>query len=292
MLKSEQGAAVLLSIMLIALATGLLIVSRKRRRSQSQREQTEERAERAPRPTNNGRSEGGNNQRPPAANSGQTWQSRIRGIRACIAKGSRFLLESLNNLSGAILAAATVALALIAYWQYGALDKTDHTLKDTLVASNRAWLGPVDAVLDEQLQIGQPIKVSIIFENTGRAPALDVLNSPGEGVAEPISPQEAAQQQKTGPYRGTAKPVCGTPHSGYPAVFPAANRPFEVDAPQAFGADIVIKGAGTFYVYGCAAYRTMDEVHTSQYCFWLGQKIDQTTGRRKFQPCLGSFGAN
>jgi hypothetical protein len=145
-----------------------------------------------------------------------------------------------------------------------------------------------------QLQIGQPMKVSIIFENTGRAPALDVSNSAGEGITSPLSQREAAQQQNTGPYRGTAKPECDIPHTDYPAVFPAANRPIEADVPRAFSVadDSLIKGARTFYVYGCAAYRTMNEVHTSQYCFWLGQKIDQTTGLRKFQPCLGGLGAN
>ena len=70
----------------------------------------------------------------------------------------------------------------------------------TLKIGNRAWLAPVTAELDGPLQKDQPIKVLIVFENTGRAPALGVFNSTGEGFTIPVSPEVAAQQQRTGPF--------------------------------------------------------------------------------------------
>jgi hypothetical protein len=47
-------------------------------------------------------------------------------------------IKFLKAIDSLILAIATVILAWIAYWQWQALNSSDQTLKDTLVAANRA----------------------------------------------------------------------------------------------------------------------------------------------------------
>ena len=211
-------------------------------------------------------------------------------------------IKNPHNLPSYLLFIATAFLAAFACnaWLEAtkgteALQAANVQANKSYVAGNRAWLGPVDAVLDGPIQKDKPIKVLIVFENTGKGPALDVYNVAGGGITMPFSREEAAQQQRTGPFGGSAVDACAniTPHDGYPAIFPDTNRPLQANVQQVFNADdAVLNGQRTFFVHGCAAYRTMGEVHTSEYCFWLGPRIDKVTGLRKFQPCLGSFKAN
>src|ERR1700683_897498 len=125
------------------------------------------------------------------------------------------------------------------------------------------------------------------LKTAGRDPAVDVFNTAGAGITLPFSAEEAAQQQRTGPFGGSATDACANvvPREGYPAIFPNVNRPLQANIQQAFVADDAIIGGGrTFFVHGCAAYRTLGKPHVSEYCFWLGPRIDEHTGLRKFQP--------
>jgi hypothetical protein len=200
----------------------------------------------------------------------------------------------LNYITAGGVIAAAAGLIFI-YLGLKESKRASNIAHDALVASNRAWLGPIDAILNGPIQTGQQIKVLIVFENTGKEPALDVSNIAGGGITMPFSAAEAAQQQRTGPFGGVPFNACAqvAPQDGYPAIFPTATRHMQADIQQTFIADeAILNGSRTFFVHGCAAYRTMGEIHTSEYCFWLGPRVDPKNGLRIFQPCLGSFRAN
>jgi hypothetical protein len=101
---------------------------------------------------------------------------------------------------------ALVALFGLGFVYLGLIEtkRAGDIARETLIASNRAWLAPVDAIIDGQIQKDQPINTAIVFENTGKGPALDVYNVAVGGFTLPVSDQEAAQQQKTGPFGGSA----------------------------------------------------------------------------------------
>lgn len=143
--------------------------------------------------------------------------------------------------------------------------------------------------------MGKTPRVLITLENTGTEPAFDVLTSAGGGITMPFSPAEAAQQQRTGPFRGSAVNACTdkAPRNGYPSLYPG--KSVRADLAQEGGMiadEAVLNGGRTFFVHGCAAYKSAGSNHSSEFCFYLGPNVEPATGLRLFQPCLGSFNAD
>ena len=160
------------------------------------------------------------------------------------------------------------------------------------VEANRAWIAPVNAILEGPLIKGQPVPVEVIYQDTGKGPALDNNNSGDTGITMPMSAAEAAEQQLVGPFRDTGNKCVGLkPKSGGPAIYPTGNVQMSIERTVPAD-DFLLSGSRTFYVEGCFAYRTMGEVHDSSYCFWLGPHIDPVTKLRQFQTCVGGFQAN
>jgi hypothetical protein len=164
-----------------------------------------------------------------------------------------------------------------------------------LKPSGRAWLAPIDAVLDGPIEVNKEIKVLVALENTGAEPAFDVYVAAGGGISVPLTAEEAEQQQQRGPHPSIIDGCLNvTPHEGYPVVLPTKSpQRMQAVLNRTFIAEpAIIDGQRTFYVHGCVAYRTGKENHTSEFCYWLGPRIDPATGLRRFQPCLGSFKSN
>jgi hypothetical protein len=174
---------------------------------------------------------------------------------------------------------------IAAYIAYAALQDTRHAME----ISERAWLAPVGAELEEELVKDQPMKVIILFENSGKQPAINVLNTAGSGFTMPVSPEEAAQQQKVGPAPPAVDACAGvSPRKGLPIIYPSTVQHLQTPLERTFAAsEGVLSGATTIFVHGCAAYETFNSVHHSEYCFWLSPRTDPLTGRRKFLSCLG-----
>ena len=187
----------------------------------------------------------------------------------------------------------TLVLAVATGYSAYVLETTDHTLKETLIASNRAWLAPILAELDGPLEKNQPIKVIVSFQNSGKDPAMNVKNVAEGGVTLSLTPQMAAYSQQFGPAPPVAEPCKGlTPQVGSPSVYPSTVQGIKALIAQSMIADdAIISGERTFFVHGCAAYESYGETRFSEYCFWLGPRIDPKTGRRIFQSCSGGHRA-
>jgi hypothetical protein len=162
--------------------------------------------------------------------------------------------------------------------------------------TGRAWLAPIDAVLDGPIKIGDPVHVLVILENTGTEPATDVFTAAGGGITMPFSAQEAANQQENGPFGGSAVDGCPNvePRDGFPTIMPTKTpqRQQAVLNRSMIADEALINGQRTFFAHGCVAYRSGKETHKSEFCYFLGRRIDPATGLRRFQPCLGSFHTN
>jgi hypothetical protein len=185
------------------------------------------------------------------------------------------------------LASGTWVLAAITFW-------ATRDSESSIETSERAWVAPVEARLDEPLEKDRPIKVVVLLENSGKQPALNVQNVASGGITLPFSNEEAAQQQKNRP-----SPPAEEQCTGYPkqngvsfydgiVIYPSTVRHLQASIQDSFVADqSVLSGGRTFFVHGCATYDTIGGHHSSEYCFWLGPRVDPVTGNRKFQPCLG-----
>ena len=89
----------------------------------------------------------------------------------------------------AVLSITTAALFTLGLVQIGFLIKADRTAgisakaateaaeiaQKSLVAANRAWLSPTNAILTKPMEGGLPIQIQIHIVNVGREPALGVV---------------------------------------------------------------------------------------------------------------------
>jgi hypothetical protein len=192
--------------------------------------------------------------------------------------------RKLNWITGAAAAVGLGGLLVLGLQLYEA-----HT---ATVEANRAWIAPINAILEGPLIKGQPVPVEVIYQNTGKEPAIDTNNGGDSGITMPLSPAEADQQQLVGPFRNAESKCVGVkPRGGSPAIFPTGPVQMSIER-TVLADDAILNGSRTFYVEGCIAYNTMGETHTSSYCFWLGRHIDPQTKLRQFQTCIGGFHAN
>ena len=101
-----------------------------------------------------------------------------------------FIIGSLNDISGTVLAIATGLLVWVAYWQWDALEKTDRTLNATLIAANRATLAPLTIEFDARNppEVGKPVSLVLVYQNTGKEPALGFHDRVETGMTEPPPP--------------------------------------------------------------------------------------------------------
>lgn len=218
--------------------------------------------------TDSGKDENG------AANETNYCHSKECLIFACrfVERWTGLIIRFLKSIDSLILAIATALIAWIAVWQWSALDNTDRTLRETLVAANRAWLAPSGGVIDEAL-IGQPVKVKIGFYNTGHEPALNILVTNEFLTSTP--PFSGAKIER---YLKDHWDRCKRtqPDPGNFAVFPSAYLGQEFNLSQlnittqtTWDTDLD-NGAKLFIWVGCAAYETFHAAHHSSFCFYHG----------------------
>jgi len=179
---------------------------------------------------------------------------------------------------GAITAAVLTIQAIILINQLGEM-RTDQ----------RAWIAPIGARLNGELITGQPINVLVDFANSGKEPALNLINVATAGISFPMSEQELTAELKFGPAAPSAIDRCAIaiPRNGFPAIYPATVQHQAADIGNAWIADdAVLNRKRIFFLHGCFGYLTMSEVHHSQYCFWLNMEPDPGTGKPHFRPCI------
>jgi hypothetical protein len=158
---------------------------------------------------------------------------------------------------------------------------TDHTLKKTMIASNRAWVVPTSMTLLADIKTGQETNIAFVFGNAGHEPAVKVgrhddsvvisgdflLKSRPDNVNQNLS---AAIQNTTFPdscelaknkrFQGVINPGIGN-NLGY------------VSLPAATMTDAVVNGLDFVVVKGCFVYETMGEAHSTEYCYFYSKKM-------------------
>jgi hypothetical protein len=183
--------------------------------------------------------------------------------------------------SNKIIACFTVLGVLVAV--AALLFSRKSTLED-----QRARLAPIRAELDGEMVLGREIRVNVAVENYGKQPAINVNSVASGGITLPFSKEEAIQQAINGP----APPVVNVcqdllPQKGYPTIYPSTVQHGRVNIQKSIVADSeILSGMRIFFIHGCVAYETMNEIHHSEYCFFLSPPA-VNNGLWVFRSCRG-----
>ena len=179
-----------------------------------------------------------------------------------------------------VVGAFTVVLAVATVGSGYVLWTTDHTLKDTMEAANRAWIAPLGAEISGAVIAGQEMNYVISYRNLGREPATSVTyvtlagntESPSVGRA-PAFPINASC--------GDLKSDNGT------VVYPSDTGIYQLYSAVKASAvnDRLIGGKVVEYLMGCFRYETMGKIRYSPYCFYLEPQADKPIGSWQFKVC-------
>jgi hypothetical protein len=208
----------------------------------------------------------------------------LNGVVAIVA------LTSLQLNSTAIEQARTTAKAQIelsrqladaAARQAEASIAAAKTSQDSMVASQRAWVGPTDATIVTPVALA-PLQATVLFSNTGRQPAptfmvikpkfytiedwtnglasKEIERARAECMALPMNDQNASVTFPTSGftnfirrYDGTQKSLRDVERLSIPAEF--------------------LSGKQVVVLKGCFVSRTVDEIHRTSFCYFYQSKI-------------------
>ena len=179
--------------------------------------------------------------------------------------GIRNAVAPLKFIDGVTL--ATLVLGYIAW-------NTDKTLHDTLVAANRAWLAPGKIMVPPEFKITQERRESaaiyFYFQNVGKGPAININevlkfdtiemgkfrddDFMKKKIIEMLDGQDCDQR---------AEKEKGRP------IFPGLKASIGVDLEADKVAQAIDGKDHYILATGCLIYRTMDEIHRSEFCMIL-----------------------
>ncbi|MGB7698488.1 MAG: hypothetical protein WBL57_04140 [Methylovirgula sp.] len=150
-----------------------------------------------------------------------------------------------------------------------AATKQSANSEKTLVESQRAWVGPINASIAAEPTIGKPVEITITYQNTGHEPALgftylvETFLTTADEVARGIT------QKRLATYMQECKKVnqwiAGSvvyPTVGFSSYsLNSKSRDDLVD-------DAFTKGNKVMFVEGCFVYRTFDMPRHSYFCYF------------------------
>jgi hypothetical protein len=161
--------------------------------------------------------------------------------------------------------------------QAAAAQTQANTAKDAVTAGSRAWVGPTNAVIAVQPQIGHEVIVNVSVQNTGKEPAkdftwtVDPLTISGESTMLSMDMEDYVFRCFTTQSRQHAQVIY--PSSGFGTGF---------EFPVTFSADKidqnVIDGYTTLVVRGCLTYDTFSKTRHASFCYFYkgnSSKLDR-----------------
>jgi hypothetical protein len=160
----------------------------------------------------------------------------------------------------------------------------------SIVEANRAWIAPGTLTLTHDAAIGQPVGVSLPWENLGRTPAtevkisifFDVLKSkPGHSILS---------------VPRVTKNTCDKypPYLDLGVTFPTKNASYEATTSQQFITwDAALdSGDELLRAQGCISYSTFGKTHYSWFCTAFTGKLKNADIVRTSMSCPYGSGAN
>jgi hypothetical protein len=175
------------------------------------------------------------------------------------------IIRWLKRIDSLLLAIATVALAWIAFWQWSALDKTDTTLRDTLVAANRAWIEASDMNTLGDIRDQHDLKIEQYYSNVGKSPATSLSSAFYAGTVALPDGWDDTLPIAVGPNHACDGLL--PDHEGL-AVFPDASTKQWSNSViyRKLILPTVLVNKGALFLQGCYVYETMNTIHKTWFC--------------------------
>jgi hypothetical protein len=180
--------------------------------------------------------------------------------------------EPLAKFTGWV-AAFTGVLVIVSALQFCTLQSTDKTTREALVASNRAWVGPLTAIVNA-VQKDKGIEGTIQYQNVGKEPASNFFpniiskvyslaqwndgTATNEIISLAVSCLSISQVAK-----GLQVAFPNTGFSSYQLHFDTSNG-----EPKIIVTDDIIAGKEIVKIQGCFAYKSIGQFHHTAFCYY------------------------
>jgi hypothetical protein len=175
------------------------------------------------------------------------------------------LTERGGTVRDTVLIVAVALLALIALGS----DWVFYRQLDEMRAARRAWLAPQSARSDKSPAAGRPFEVSVLTQNSGAEPAIDIFTDAAPftvALADAVSPsvdrniRDALNRCLATKPGDRTRVVYPNPSSGNDRTAISIKREL-IDWDVLYGTKILV-------VPGCYAYRSAGQTHHSAFCFF------------------------
>jgi len=184
---------------------------------------------------------------------GQLDEMRATGIQ------TDTLIEANRNLANAATQQASAAAI------------SAQTAQDTLLASQRAWVGPTTAKIEGAIEAGKEVKAVVTVVNTGREPGKnlfwDVVGIPTDNIEDTNGIPafiirkyiEACFNTPSQYRRQVIFPSTGLGGGGFTFTTPIGADKID---------DGIVSGTKTLLVQGCLAYDAFGKTHHTAFCYF------------------------
>ena len=173
--------------------------------------------------------------------------------------------------NNAKLAIAASKQADAAEKQAVAMGEYASATRNSLVASQRAWVGPRNVRIDTAPILGQPLEAILEYQNTGHEPATETIKDVDIFTASDEEDKAGLAMSKVSDFISKCK-IMWKPESAT-VVYPSTGLGVGYNATSTIdGALIdedVIAGAKNIYLSGCFVYKTFEAIHRSWFCFYF-----------------------
>jgi hypothetical protein len=149
------------------------------------------------------------------------------------------------------------------------------------VAESRAWIAPANALLLDDLTIGEPFRFQIQYNNVGKEPALDVR------PIYKIRPVEG-QQFTDNTFNSVIESddICHNVQvaPGADVIYPDQPGGYKLNfgVPRGWLSADIVNGKSALIIEMCFAYRTVNAVHHTAFCYFYRPGISEN---RQFNIC-------
>jgi hypothetical protein len=199
-----------------------------------------------------------------------------------------------TTLWTAVVGIATVALVAATIYNAYILNITDYTLRETLEASNRAWLAVSSVELSLPIDHPDGPVATVHYRDIGKDPALNVRTGIGLlpfRLAKPVAPMREFPDAPWAVLEAQAitacKSVVPSQNEG-PSVFPSTshekNANTGITLPQ-WDRERLLKGQDILVVNTCLSYRTWNKVRHTSHCEYLHPALGKPVGEWQFRSC-------
>jgi hypothetical protein len=157
--------------------------------------------------------------------------------------------------------------------------------RETLVAANRAWLSPTAAEFIVPLESGPNIDLHVIYENTGKFPALGFNHAEKAGMLKIPAGFTDWDHIDVGANR-----TCDglTPLDTGPTIYASVHFAGDLEYSTTMTPELyneVLGGIRVLWLNACFAYRTFDTPHQSAFCYFLLPDAGIPRSKWRFKSC-------